>query len=92
MPDLKQPQMTPRHVACNVVLQLHGRHDPDRSRELSERIVYAIDRAAGRGHPRATPTEDEVERCREELDRRGVPVTYEDAYAVMNHALFRGWA
>jgi hypothetical protein len=30
--DLVQPKMSPEHVACNVVLQLHGYQEAQRAR------------------------------------------------------------
>jgi hypothetical protein len=91
MPDLKAPQMTPRHVACNVQLQLHGGIDPDVARGLSDRIIFHVDRAGMRGHADAAPTDDEVRRAQTALARRGVAATHDDVRYALDAAFVRGW-
>lgn len=89
--DLTLPKMSPEHVACNVVLQLHGHIDPDNARTLSDRVVWAVSRARARGHAHPYATEDEMHRAKAELHRRGWDVPSEDVGAVLNAALIRGW-
>jgi hypothetical protein len=91
VPDLKLPQTTPRHIACNVVLQLKGLIDPDTARSLSEEIVFKIDRAGMRGHADAAPTDDEVRRAQNALARRGVPTTHDDVRYALECCFVRGW-
>lgn len=91
MADLKQPGMTTRHVACNVVLQLHGNVDPDTARGLSDRILFAVDRAGMRGHDDAAPTDDEVQRAQTALARRGVAAAHDDVRYALDAAFVRGW-
>jgi hypothetical protein len=91
MPDLKQSGMTDRHVACNVVLQLHGHVDPDTARSLSDRILFAVDRAGMRGHADAAPTDDEVSRAQTALARRGVAASHDDVRHALDCCFVRGW-
>lgn len=91
MPDLKQPQMTERHVACNVVLQLKANVDPDSARVLADEIIFRIDRAGMRGHADAAPTNDEVIRAQSALARRGIPATHDDVRYALDAAFVRGW-
>jgi hypothetical protein len=89
--DLKRWSEHPRSVAAAVVLQLYGGVDPDYSRDLADRIVFAIDRAGMRGHTNAAPTEDEIARATNELHRRGFTPTSEDVRAVLEAAFVRGF-
>lgn len=82
---------TPRNTAAAVVLQLHGGIDPDRSRTLADRILFAVDRAGMRGHTDAAPTDDEVARAYNELHRRGLTPGSEDVRAALEAAFVRGW-
>jgi hypothetical protein len=91
MADIRLPGMTTRHVACNVVLQLHGGIDPDTARSLSDRIVFAVDRAGMRGHADAAPTEDEIQRARMALHRHGHDVGFDDVAVALDAAFVRGW-
>lgn len=91
MPDLKQPQMTERHVACNVVLQLKANVDPDSARALADEIIFKIDRAGMRGRADAAPTNDEVIRAQNALARRGIPATRDDVRYALDAAFVRGW-
>lgn len=91
MADLQRWSEKPRSVAAAVVLQIHGGIDPDHSRVLADRVVFAVDRAAMRGHTDAAPTDDEVIRAVNELHRRGYTVTPEDARAALEQAFVRGW-
>lgn len=91
MADLKAPQMTARHVACNVVLQLKGFIDPDTARSLSDEILFRVDRAGMRGHADAAPTEDEVRRAQNALARRGVAAAHEDVRYALDCCFVRGW-
>jgi hypothetical protein len=70
--DVRLFPLTNRHIAAATALQLYGGIDPDGSRDLAERIVFAIDRAGARGHTGSAPTEDEVTRAHNALARRGV--------------------
>jgi hypothetical protein len=70
--DLRLFPQTNRHIAAATALQLYGGMDPDGSRDLAERIVFAVDRAGARGHTGSAPTEDEVTRAHNALARRGV--------------------
>lgn len=92
MADLKRPQMTPRHIACNIVLQLKGNVDPDTARSLADEIIFKVDRAGMRGHADAAPTEDEVDRAQTALARRGVPAGHEDVRYALDAAFVRGWS
>ena len=83
--------MTPRHVACNVVLQLKGNIDPDTARSLADEIVFKIDRAGMRGHADAAPTADEVHRARGALHRLGHDISYDDVQIALDAAFVRGW-
>lgn len=89
--DLKRWSEHPRSVAAAVVLQLHGGVDPDRSRDLADRVVFAVDRAAMRGHTNAAPTDDEVTRAYNALHRRGFTPSVEDVRAALEAAFVRGW-
>jgi|KBSMisStandDraft_5_1062788.scaffolds.fasta_scaffold360075_2 hypothetical protein len=91
MADIHLPEMTTRHVACNVVLQLHGGIDPDTARSLSDRILFAVDRAGMRGHADAAPTDDEVRRGQIALARRGVAASHDDVRYALDAAFVRGW-
>jgi len=83
--------MSARHVACNVVLQLHGNHDPDSARALADRIIFAVDRAGMRGHAHPAATSDEVQRGYDAACRRGVPASHDDVRYMLDAALVRGW-
>jgi hypothetical protein len=83
--------MTTRHIACNVVLQLHGNVDPDTARSLPDRILFAVDRAGMRGHADAAPTDDEVTRAQTALARRGVSATHDDVRFALDASFVRGW-
>jgi len=83
--------MDARHVAANVCLQLHANVAPDEARVLAERIVWGIDRAGARGHSHGGPTDDEVHRLRDALQRRGVMVTIDVAQLALYETLIRGW-
>jgi hypothetical protein len=89
--DLRRWSEHPRSVAAAVVLQLRGGIDPDYSRDLADRIVFAVDRAGMRGHTDAAPTEDEVTRAQNELHRRGFTASSEDVRAALEAAFVRGW-
>lgn len=80
-----------RTIAAAVILQLHGHIDPDYSRTLAEKIVFAIDRAGMRGHTDAAPTEDEIRRAQNALARRGVAASSEDVAYALDAAFVRGW-
>jgi len=91
MADLKQPQMSERHIACNVVLQLKAGVDPDTARSLADEIVFRIDRAGMRGRADAAPTEDEIHRARAALHRLGHDIGYDDVAIALDAAFVRGW-
>jgi hypothetical protein len=91
MADLKRWRENARSVAAAVVLQIHGGVDPDGSRDLADRIVFAIDRAGMRGHTEAAPTAAEVVRAMNELGRRGYSCAREDVHAALDAAFVRGW-
>jgi len=91
MADLLRWSENPRTVAAAVVLQLQAAIDPDFSRTLADRIVFAVDRAGMRGHSDAAPTEDEVSRAMTELGRRGYSCERADVRAVLDAAFVRGW-
>jgi hypothetical protein len=91
MADLRRWSEHPRSVAAAVVLQLYGGVDPDYSRDLADRIVFAVDRAGMRGHTDAAPTDDEVIRAQNELHRRGFSIDADTVRAVLNAAFVRGW-
>jgi hypothetical protein len=91
MTDIRRWSGHPRSVAAAVVLQLHGGIDPDHSRDLADRVVFAVDRAGMRGHTDAAPTADEVTRAYNELHRRGFTPGSEDVHAALVAAFVRGW-
>jgi hypothetical protein len=91
MADLKLPQMTERHVACNVVLQLKANIDPDSARSLADEIIFKVDRAGMRGHVDAAPTEDEIHRARAALHRLGHDIGHDDIAVALDAAFVRGW-
>jgi hypothetical protein len=91
VPDLKLPKMTPRHVAANVVLQLHGYVDPDTARALADELIFRIDRAGLRGHSESAATDDEVRRAHNSLSRHGCPCTQDAVRAALNDAFVYGW-
>ena len=91
MADLKPPQMSVRHVACNVVLQLKANCDPDTARTLADEIIFKIDRAGMRGHSDAAPTEDEIHRAKAALHRCGHDIGYDDVQIALDAAFVRGW-
>lgn len=64
---------TPRHHAVAAALQLWHEIDPDCSRELAERLLFAADRAASRGDDGA-PTRGEIDRAVAHLQRCGFAV------------------
>lgn len=91
MADLKRWSENARTIAAAVVLQLHGGHDPDGSRDLADRIVFAVDRAGMRGHTDAAPTEDEVTRAQNALARLGHSLSSEEVRSVLDASFVRGW-
>lgn len=80
-----------RHVAAASALQLYGGVDPDSSRDLAERALFAADRVATRGHLGAAPTHDEVLRAQAALARHGVQIDYATVNTVLQDALVPGW-
>jgi hypothetical protein len=91
VPDLQRAPDTDRHVAAATALQLYGYVDPDSSRDLAERVVFAVDRAGARGHTGSAPTDDEVRRAYHSLHRRGVGCTHDDVRGALNDAFVYGW-
>lgn len=91
MPDIHRWPENDRTIAAAVVLQLHAGIDPDYSRSLAERIVFAIDRAGMRGHTDAAPTADEIARAQNALARRGIAASAEDVAYALDAAFVRGW-
>ena len=91
VPDLKRWAENDRTIAAAVELQLAG-IDPDSSRALADRIVFRIDRVGMRGHGDAAPTDDEIRRAQNELNRRGHAVSSEDVFAALDAAFIRGWS
>lgn len=91
MADIKRWRDNPRTVAAAVVLQIHGGHCPDQSRDLADRIVFAVDRAGMRGHTDAMPTDDEVARAGNQLTRLGVTLAPDEVRSVLDAAFVRGW-
>jgi hypothetical protein len=91
MHDLAPWPQTNRHVAAATALQLYGGLDPDGSRDLAERVVFAIDRAGARGHTGSAPTGDEIRRAHNALARRGVVATSDDVAYALNEAFVYGW-
>lgn len=91
MADIRRWSDKPRSIAAAVVLQIHGGIEPDQSRVLADRIVFAVDRAGMRDHTDAAPTEDEVRRAYNELHRRGFTPGSEDVRAALEAAFVRGW-
>jgi len=89
--DLRRWTENPRTIAAAVALQLYGGVDPDHSRDLAERVVFAIDRAAARQHEGSQPTEDEVRRAYNALHRRGHPITSDEVRAVLSETFVFGW-
>lgn len=83
---------SPRHIAAQIALQLYGNVDPDTSKYLADHVVFAVDRAAFRGHFDADPTPAEVNRLMSSLDRRGIGVERDDAQAALLAALCPGLA
>lgn len=81
---------TPRHVAVQVALQIYGNIDPDTSRYLAEKALFAADRATWRGHSDSGPTHDEVNRLTTALERRGIGVEPDAAYGALLAALCPG--
>lgn len=77
----------PRLVAAAVTLQIYGRHDPDSSRYLAERVVRAVDRAATRGHAGSGPTQTEVARATAALVDQGVPASPAQVHRALFAAL-----
>lgn len=92
MADLKPWPQTTRHIAAATALQLYGDVDPDRSRDLAERVVFAIDRAGARDHTGAAATDDEVRRASNALHRRGHAVAAGDVRDALNETFVYGWA
>lgn len=72
---------SPRHVAAQVALQIYGNVDPDTSKYLADKVVFAVDRAAFRGSYTGGPTHEEVNRLMTTLDRRAIGIHSDDAYA-----------
>lgn len=91
MADIRRWSENRRSVAAAVVLQLYGGVDPDSSRDLADRIVFAIDRTVARGHVGAMPTDAEVRRAQNALNGRGYAVTSEHARLALVAAFVRGW-
>jgi hypothetical protein len=91
MADIHRWSERPRSVAAAVVLQLHGGIDPDSSRLLADRVVFAVDRVKARGHTHAAPTDGEVQRARAALSRDGYDVTPEHVRAALEAAFVKGW-
>ena len=81
---------TPRHVAVAATLQLYAFVDPDSSLELAERVLFAADRAAWRGHAEHGPTHAEVNRAESVLVRRGIEIPRDAVYAALAAALMPG--
>lgn len=91
MPDLARWRKTDRTITAAVFLQLHCGIAPDESRTLGSRLVHQIDRVAMRGHRDGAPTDDEVRRAVNALNRRGYPVTSEHAREALAESFVRGW-
>ncbi len=91
MADVRIVELTPRHVACAVQLQLHGGIDPDTSRTLADRILFHVDRAGMRGKVDAAPTDDEIHRAKGALHRLGHDISYDDVAIALDAAFVRGW-
>ena len=91
VPDLRRWAENDRTVAAAVELQLAG-VDPETSRTLAEKIVFRVDRAGMRGHGDAAPTDDEIRRAQNELNRRGFAIGSEDVEAALDAAFVRGWS
>lgn len=91
MADIRRWSEKPRSVAAAVVLQLHGGIDPDRSRDLADRIVFAVDRVTVRGHTHAAPTDEEVRRAGNALTGYGYVVAPEHVRAALEAAFVKGW-
>jgi hypothetical protein len=91
MSDLRPWPETTRHIAAATALQLYGGVDPDSSRSLAERVVFAVDRAGVRGHTDTAPTDDEVRRAYNALHRRGHTVPVGDVRDALNEAFVYGW-
>jgi hypothetical protein len=81
---------SPRHVAAQIALQLYGNVDPDTSKYLADHVVFAVDRTAFRGSYTGGPTHDEVNRLMSALDRRGIGIERDDAYAALLAVLCPG--
>ena len=82
--------MTPRAVAVASELQVLGLTGPDDALTCTERILFALDRAAMRGHNESGPTEDEVRRAGSALGRRGISTSPSDVYVALFAALNEG--
>jgi hypothetical protein len=91
MADLAVIPLDNRLVAAASALQLYGNIDPDFSRDLAERVIFAADRAGARGHLGAAPTHDEVMRAQSALARHGVQIDYRIVAAVLHDSFVYGW-
>lgn len=80
-----------RTIAAASVLQIHGGLDPDHSRDVADRVVFAVDRAGARGHLSAAPTDDEITRAASQLARLGVTLAPDEVRSVLDAAFIRGW-
>jgi hypothetical protein len=74
-----------------VWAQIYGNIDPDFSRDLAERVIFAADRAGARGHLGAAPSHDEVMRAQNALARHGVSIDYRIVAAVLHDCFVYGW-
>lgn len=81
---------SPRHVAAQIALQLYGAVDPDTSKYLADHVIFAIDRAAWRGHTDSGPTHEEVNRAASSFERQGIAVSNEQMYGALLAALCPG--
>jgi hypothetical protein len=91
MADLAVIPMDNRLVAAASALQLYGNIDPDGSRDLAERALFAADRAGARGHLGSAPTNDEVIRAQNALARRGHQIDYATVSSVLHECFVYGW-
>jgi len=90
--DIKRWTESDRVITAAVFLQLHCDVHPDLSRTLGESLVRQIDRVAMRGHRDAAPTDDEIRRAQNALNRRGHAVDSETTREALDAAFIRGWS
>jgi hypothetical protein len=90
--DIKLWRASDRVITAAVFLQLHCGVDPDHSRTLADSLVRQIDRVAMRGHRDAAPTDAEIRRARNALNRRGHPVDTETVREALDASFLRGWS